>query len=82
MYTIKSVYIKSGKGSGSADANRLLDAGAYEIAGDISGLQRINTNDCLFFYCEPGTQIDWNASSVCSFCLRTSKYKAKSANAA
>lgn len=63
---IKSVYIKAGLGSGSVDAARLLDTGAYDMVqllagGDTAsvGIQ-LMTNDCLLFFCEPGTQFDWD----------------------
>ncbi len=63
---IKTVYIKKEKGSGSADANKLMAVGNYELSDVLSGGDsastgiKIFTNDCTYFFCEPGTQFDWD----------------------
>ncbi len=63
---IKSVFINQGGGSGSVDANKFMDTGNYEMDAVLSGGDtaatgiKIATNDCVWFYCESGTQFDWD----------------------
>jgi hypothetical protein len=76
---IKAVYIKARKGSGVADINRFLNVGAYKISdilseGDtaVTGV-KILTNDCVYFFCEPQTQFDWE-DIKCQWVIEKSEF--------